>query len=345
MPATSIDSSTVRLPRQIVERSERIRQMTEAANAPPAETAAPAADASPAPPTEPPSAPTPTPTSPRPDQEDAAAAALPTGDPRHTSLDYWKQRTSAVMGMLRSERRTADETIAGLRGQIRALQEQLQAKESTAPTTPQTIDLASMFTQEQRQQYGDEQLQVIAGPILAKAVQAAQEAAAAATKPLQEEREEQRQTEAQRKWNAFADQLVALVPDALDVDKTPEWLQWLELTDEATGFTHRQVLKRHEGRFDAPKVAQLFEKYKRETGMAPSATPPAPSAPPAPQVPRPPVAPSARGGSGGGDLPPPAPTLTPMSKAEIREGFKRASLGKMSKEERAIFDQRLALSQ
>lgn len=338
MPAQSIDSTTVRLPRQVLQRSERIRAMQEAASAgTPADTAPTPEAASPAAPIDEPAAPTPTPAEP----QGNGATALPVGDPRENDPAYWKQRANVTFGMLRQAREESSQIIAELRGQVRELREQLQTKESTQPQAAPAIDVASMFTEEQRQQYGDEQLAAIVGPILAKVRQEAQEAVQAATKPLKEEREEQRQTEAQRKWQAFADQLVALVPDALEIDKTPEWLDWLELTDEATGYTHRQMLKAHEGRFDAPKVARLFQKYKAETGAAPAA----PAATPAPPAPRPPVSPGTRSAYAGSDLPPPAPTLAPLSKAEMREGFKRAALGKMTAEERKVFDARVALSQ
>lgn len=342
MPAQSIESTTVRLPRQVVQKSERIQALIDARNAPPADPEATPTAASPAAPIAEPTASTPK-TPEEPGSNGTQPIGLRPGDPRENDVGYWKQRASVVSGMLRQAREVHAEEVATLRGQVRELREQLSTKESIQPPASPAVDLASMFTDEQRQQYGDDQLAAIVGPILAKVRQEAQELVEARTKPLKEQREDERKDELKRKWNAFADQLVALVPDALEIDKTPEWLEWLELPDEVTGYTHRQMLKQHENRFDAPKVARLFEKYKAQMGMAPApaAAPAAPAAP----APRPPVAPSARGGSGGGDLPPPSPALAPLSKAEMRDGFKKAALGKMSAEERRVFDARVALSQ
>jgi hypothetical protein len=345
MPAQSIESNSVRLPRAVLRRSERIQAMIDSQRAtPPADPTAPTQEepASPAAPIAQPTAPTPTQTQADPDA--AASNSLPAGDPRESDPAYWKQRFSVVYGMLRSERQERSTVEAELRGQIRELREQLQTKGSNEPQSNLAAEVAAMFSEEQRQQYGDEQLQAIVGPILAKVRKEAQEAITATVQPLKEEREESAKAELKRKWQAFVDKLVEEVPDALEIDKTPEWLEWLETFDEATGYTHRQMLKAHEGRFDAPKVARLFKKYKAQMGVV-TAPPPPTDEVPAPPAPRPPVSPSARGGSGGGDLPPPSPALRPLTKEEIREGFKQAKLGKMSKEARAIFDARLALSQ
>lgn len=314
--------------------------MIDAQKAPPADPNATPDPASPAAPIVPTATTTSQITAPDPDAPNGASD-LPPGDPRENDAGYWKQRARVTFGMLRQARDESAQVVAELRGQVRELREQLQTKGSTDPKQPSpAIDVSSMFTQEQIDQYGADQLAAITGPILAKVRQEAQEAVTAATKPLKEEREEQRTTELKRKWNAFVDQLVRAVPDALEIDKTQPWLDWLDLVDEDTGYTRLQMLKAHEGRFDAPKVAKLFQRYKAETGLGPA---PAPASGPAP-APQPPVAPSARGGSGGGDLPPPSPALRPLTPQESREGYKRAALGKMSKEEREVFDARVALT-
>jgi hypothetical protein len=116
-----------------------------------------------------------------------------------------------------------------LKEQNRDLRLKLDAK-AAAPAPG--FDPASIFSPEARQQYGDDQLRDIATPVL----QRVNETVEAATKPLQERLEAQRQAEAERKYQAFTDQLVALVPDALDIDKTAGWLEWLNEFDELTGY-------------------------------------------------------------------------------------------------------------
>lgn len=234
-------------------------------------------------------------------------------------MDYWRARAQAVFGMFRRER----ELTADLKRTVRDLQLQVEVK-AAAPAPG--FDPASIFSPEARQQYGDDQLRDIAAPVL----QRVDETVKAATKPLQEQLAAERQGETERRYQAFTDQLVALVPDALEIDKTPAWLEWLEGVDERTGYTYLQMLKAHESRFDAHRVAGLFQQFKSGGASAPAPSP----------APTPPIAAGATGGSAG-DVPPGTPVLTYPSTSEIREHFKRSALGKLSDKERQEFEARM----
>lgn len=316
MPATMPESQTVKLPRAIQRNSERLQRMIDERGRPPTPAdPTPARAASPA--AEPSST---AKTTDSPETNAGSMSGLPPGDPRESSVDYWRARAQAVFGMFRRER----ELTASLKEKVRDLQLQVEVK-AAAPAPG--FDPASIFSPEARQQYGDDQLRDIAAPVL----QRVNETVEAATKPLQQRLEAQRQDETRRKYQEFTDRLVALVPDALEIDKSPAWLEWLEDVDERTGYTYLQMLKAHESRFDAQRVAGLFQQFKSQgsRGAAPAA--PAPT---------PPIAPGASGGSGG-DTPPSASALGYPSPNEIREHFKRSSLGKLSDKERQEFEARL----
>lgn len=315
MPAAMPESPTTRLPRAIVRQSERIRQMVDDRNRPPtpADPPAPRA-ASPAAPGAP-TAPTPA----SPDATAATASGLPPGDPRENSVDYWRARAQAVFGMFRRER----ELTADLKNKVRDLQLEREVK-AAAPAPG--FDPASIFSPEARQQYGDDQLRDIAAPVL----QRVDETVQAATRPLQDRLEAQRQSETERRYEAFTDQLVALVPDALEIDKTPAWLEWLEGVDERSGYTYLQMLKAHESRFDAQRVAGLFQQFKNR-GASDFVAPPAPT---------PPIAAGATGGNGG-DVPPGSPVLAYPTSTEIKDFYKRSALGKVKDKERQEFEARM----
>jgi hypothetical protein len=329
MPITSPDSTTIQLPRAVRERSARIAALLEAqrnpAPTPPADAPNPA-PASPAPPIAV-AAPT------TPDPNASTASGLPPGDPRENDAGYWRQRAKAVFGMFERSR----EDVRGLREQIRELREQLRTKEASAPAeTP--VDLESLFSADERQQYGDEQLKLIARVANKLGTRGVEEAVTRATQPLKDRIEGDKESEAQRKWDQFTTALVTLCPDALDIDKTPEWGVWLQTVDEASGVTYFQQLKAHEGRYDAASVARLFNRYKADAGLGTAPNPAPPAAAPAP---KPPVAPRSGGGHGSGELPQ-AQVLSAPSKAEIRDFYKRASLNKVTPAEREAFEARLA---
>jgi hypothetical protein len=327
MPVPSHNSQT-QLPRAVIRRSERITKMIEdrRAAANPPEDAANTVAAPPAAPIAPPA----NVTTPEPSAPTNAANDLPPGDPRHNDVGYWKQRAKAVFGMFERVRGELQE----LKEKNRELRQQL-ATHQAAPAQEPRIDLESMFSPQEREQYGDDQLTLMArtaAKLSAKQVEAA-------TKPLHDTIQDSRQSAEEQKWHAFSAELIKHCPDAFEIDKQPEWINWLRTVDEMSGDTYYDQLKRHEGRYNAAGVARLFNRYKAESGLG-IAAPPAPgpmATPAAPAAPTPPISPRAGGGNAGGD-PPPQTEPTHYTPAQVRDYFKRASLGKVKDAERTKFE-------
>lgn len=316
MTASTAPNAT-RLPRQVVRQSAAIA----ARYAPADETGASnPADANAAP-ASPPAAP------PATTSETPPAAA----DPRESDPNYWKQRFSVTSGILAKERKDRQ----GERDEwIRKNAElQTQATSSTTAVPDAEINLADFYSPEQIEQYGEEQCKVMAKTAMNAARSTAQKLIDAAVRPLREEREREVADKATQRKQVFVDKLIELVPDYQAIDVDPRWSDestgWLAQEDEH-GVQRQQLLNIHIGNFDAPRVAKMFEQFLASVATA---------------APVPPVAPSGSGAAPTGDGKPPegTPGLTAPSDAEVKDFYKRSSLGKVKDDERVTFEARLKL--
>jgi hypothetical protein len=246
MPQTAPSLDSVRLPRAIRERSERIAAMTEPPADPPLEGEVPP----------------PTPTVPEP---------APPADPRESDPQYWAQRFRVTQGMLERERRERIADQERLNETVTELREQLRNQPKPTPAT----DLKQFFTDEQIEQYGEDQCRTLADVAIKAAREQTQAAVSEAIAPIREQQEQAQQNAKREKQAAFLSALAEQVPDYEAVNADQGWLDWLAEVDEGTGFVRQEVLNKHVADGRADLTARLFQAYKA-TRAAPPAPPVAP---------------------------------------------------------------------
>lgn len=314
MPQTAPSlESNVRLPRAVRERSARIAAMLEPQADPPAAQTPPAdepviAAAEPSPPPAPPAAPE------------------PPADPRESDPQYWAQRFRVTQGMLDRERRERVADQERVQREMTDLREQLRTAQQQQPT-PSKIDISQFFTPEQIEQYGPEQCETLASVAIKAAREETQSAITARLKPLEDQRTQDAEQAERNKRMAFLQGLAEAVPDYEAIDATDGWKLWLAEEEALTGEPRQYALNRHVERGRADLAAGMFNAYK--------ATLYAPSAPPV-----------SAGNRAGPPAEPPAsnvPAKGYPTPAEIREFYKRASIGKVKDAERSAFEARLQL--
>ncbi len=315
-----------RLPRAVRERSERIRLLQEAQANPDAGNANLGPDGQPI--VVPASNDEPQNTN----GQAAPAPAAPVTDPREQSVDYWKQRFQVTQGLLNQQR----DAIAELRGEmnrrVTELQQQLQQAQQARPaaSNDDDIDLSQYYTQEQRDEYGDDQLKTIVRTSLAAARVEAQRAVEAAVAPIRQQEEARSQETALQSKLQFHAAIAQHVPDWEQVDASDPWRAWLREVDENTGLVRNDVLMTNYNNRNLSVVVKMFKEFKAVQPVAPT----------------PPMAPQGAGRAG--STPPMTPEPTPArgapSAAEIKDFYKRAALGKVGDKERAEFEARVRLS-
>lgn len=263
--------------------------------------------------------------------EPAPALAEPV-DPRHNDPRYWEMRYRTEAGMHKSTKRAQQAQIEGMQQQIADLQEKLRAAQASAPPAP--IDITEYFTPEEIEKYGPEQCETMARVAKRTAEKQASAAVREAVEPLKQTAQQTQARSAADEMEQFKRELTKLVADWETVDKTQKWQDWLEEPDPETGIQYGLVLDHHVKARNAPAVAKLFQKYRTVTQV---------------QVPVPPVAPMSSAAAPTLETPPNPegnglpPGLTPLRKGEAQEFYKRAALGKVSDEERKVFEARLRL--
>lgn len=301
-----------RLPRQVLQRSKAIEDRiaarkaeSEAASALPAET--PSADpANPAPP----------------------ATPAPPTDPRHSDPAYWKHRFEATAGRLRVREDEHKAELAALRGQIDELQGQVRSLQATSTPPAAEINLTEFFSPEQIKDIGEDDAKSIAQAAMTAAMKTAKTAIEAEIQPLRDQRKADAEEQFRQRKAAFVEKLEEQIPNYAAIDAEPAWLEWLAEEDADSGLQRQKILDRHIAALDAAKVAKVFRNFLKTQ-----------------ERPAPPVAPNGSAAGGGGEVPPQpnaADVVAPTS-AEVKDFYKRASLGRVSDAERAKFEARLKL--
>jgi hypothetical protein len=312
--STEASQNETRLPRAVREQMLRVNNRLEAKSQPGAE-ADPAINGAEA---------TPAPAVTETDPPSGATPPAPPADPRENDPAYWRQRFNVTQGMLRSfqERQAAenadrDRELAELREKIRTL-------ETKNRTEPSALDLKLFFTEDQIEHFGEGQCEAMARAAMTAAGQQAQAVIEAEVKPIRERSEARDRQAAESKEAAFWEKLAELAPNYQEINARQDWLAWLAEVDDATGMVRQDILDRHRGALNGAGVAKMFTTFEKSL-----------------QRPKPPVAAPRNAAGGAGGEAPAVPTKGYPSPSEIKDFFKRASIGKVTDKERADFDARL----
>lgn len=291
------------LPRAVVEAEQRADALmaqratqngTPATPAPEAQNTAPAAQA--------PAAPAATQVATPP----VAPAAAPPQTPAFEST--WEQRFKVLDGKYRAEVPRLHSEIKDLKASVTNLQEQLAAAKSTPATRVE-------FTAEEREQFGDELLNVVAR------VAAAQAPAAQAPQidltPMTERMQKLERHVAETSEDAFFRKLGDQIPhwEAQNVDAG--FVQWLAQTDDFTGRVRQDLFNEAYESLDVGRIAAFFKAYPYQSPVSrtESAVPSLESQ----------VAPDVNRSS-----PPPPPGQKIWSRAEIDQFYRQVRRGEFN---------------
>lgn len=306
MNESALNSET-RLPRQVKDRADRARAML-----------APTDDAPPAPPADPAAEPTPTP----------AAAPPPPADPRDSDPVYWKHRFNVTDGMLKADRKRHAEALQALQGQLQNALARIRELEDKAATGSDEINLEEFFTAEEIETLGEDQARIQARAIIKQAKRIASETVAREVEPLRQKQKEDVEREAKTAQQKFLDGLTELAPNWQAVNADERWLAYLEQKEPNTGLYRQTILDYAQAEGDFERVAKMIKDF--EATLNPVSVPPEP-----PTVPQgKPVVP-------GAPPPPPVSGRGHPTKQEIRDYYKRRSIGKISQEEISDFEARM----
>lgn len=243
-------------------------------------------------------------------------------DPRETDPEYWKQRFLVTNGILRKERDDRKMQATELTQRINELMVELQAARDSAPSGP--IDLGEYFTPEQIEEIGEPAALAMATTIKQQIRNEVSKAIKTQVEPLRTAKETEVADRQQERMQAFTDRLAELVPNYVEIDESDEWKAWL-MEENEDGIERQEVLNKHIKVLNADRVAGMFRAF-----LTPKTRP------------TPPITPNGTGATPAAAVARQNP-LTRPTPAEIKEFYKRAKLNKVTPQERARFDERMAL--
>ncbi|WP_423820836.1 hypothetical protein V5738_10885 [Salinisphaera sp. SPP-AMP-43] len=205
-------------------------------------------------------------------QPDGAATEQPEAEPaaeagnRESDADYWRRRFETLQGKYNAEVRRVAQENEQLRQKVEQaesrasdLDQKLRDAQQNAP-----IDVSQHFSQEERDQFGDDTLAMMHRH--ANAV--ADERARQVRQEMSGEVEQVRQTQQQSKAEQFVNELTDRVPDWQQVNQDPAFHRWLEEavpvhTDQGRQQLPRQtLLEQYEQAGNARDVIAMFNEFK-----------------------------------------------------------------------------------
>lgn len=201
---------------------------------------------------------------------------------------------AAELRRMQHLQQTTEGRLAQIQAQNEALLRQQQERVAAPAPAPAAPPPAPLITDKDREDYGDDMLDLI------------NRAARQLVAPIQQELKELRAQLAgmegkvgkvaqtaetvaasaeQQAFDAYIRSLDNLIPGWQAVNEDPAFVDWLKNIDETSGRTLQQLLEDAHNRANAKRVAHIFKLYKPDLGTSPAATP-APAAPQAPTAPQ-----------------------------------------------------------
>jgi len=311
-------------PRAVRAASDRANQIH--AEVYPAEEEPPVDESAQQPPAEPPAG------APPPEAPETPPAAPPPpqappepAQAKEESLDYWKNKFQTLEGKYRAEvpRQASQLREAGDR--IQRL-EQTLANMATTPAQAAESSAKSLVSPEEVEEYGEDFVSMIRRVAQEEAGRAVQTVAPR----IDEVRGELQQNRAQTAIDRVYAQLDGSVENWRVINRSPEFLEWLDQEDPFAGDTRKTLLRKAFDRKDGPRVLAFFTGFLDEQRTIQPQTQAEPQTPPARAKPKVSLEQLAgpRGGSssGGAQMSEEAP-IQPWTRRQIAAFYKDVQTG------------------
>ena len=258
-----------------------------------------------------------------------AVATPPPADPRDSDPVYWKHRFNVTDGMLKADRKRHADALNALQSDLQTAQARIRELEDKAATGSDEINLEEFFTAEEIETLGEEQARIQARVIIKQAKKIASETVAREVEPMRKKAKDDQEEAARTAQNEFLRGLTELAPNWQEVNKDPRWLAFLETKESYSNLYRQTIIDYAQADGNFTRVADMIKEF--EATLNPVAVPPAP-----------PIVPQGHSSVPGSPPPPPLSGRGHPSKQEIRDYYKRRTLGKISNEEITDFEARMS---
>lgn len=251
---------------------------------------------------------------------------------RDQSRDYWYARSQAVEGFRRDENARSRDKITKLEAQVQSLSAKVDELSSKQQASAQpAIDLRQHFNEEEIDSIGEERAAAILRAAMSSTESIVRQRIDAAVKPLLDKKNADEQNTEEQLQAKFIEDLTEGFPTWQVTDKDVRWLKWLSGKDENSGMIRQRLVNIHRQDRNASGIVKLLNEFV--SSLSPAPVQPLPETPAA-----------ILGGSPDEPVPenPSFVEGRALTEKEIKDGYKRKSLGKMTREEALRFDKQVA---
>lgn len=195
---------------------------------------------------------------PQPQSQPDVAKPGVSADDEGVSATEWRHRFLSMKGRFDAQVRSN----GAMQGQMQELADELQRTQSLMQSTNtpqpqrQTHDHKKLITEQDRETYGDELIDV--------ARRAAMETIGPEIEHLRAENQNLKKHVTSTGQRELRDALRQAVPDWNAINTSPQFLAWLALPNIYTGQVRRDMLRAAYGAADAPRVIALFRDFVNE---------------------------------------------------------------------------------
>lgn len=195
--------------------------------------------------------------------QQSAEPQAPPGDDPAARIAYFEQVARSANGRYEQSQRmigTLQEQLVQMGDEVSRLTQILTRQNQPASQSAEPAVPAAAFTPQEREQYGDEALSVMARAARAAVGQDLQ-ALTSQNKQLLEQMQQDRQRATMRTNHAALDQAI---PNWREINRSQEFAQWLSLPDYYSGALRGEMLKQAFAAGDASRVVRFFQGFVTE---------------------------------------------------------------------------------
>lgn len=207
---------------------------------------------------------------PAPEGEGTVTEVAPPPTPEPTPAEDWEQKYKALQGKYNAEVPRMAAEMRDLKNQMQQLMAAPQPKEEPKQEAPKK----DVVSEQDLVDYGEDLVDFIRRVAKAEAASATE----GLTPKIQEIQGQVRQSSQRQATNSVYSKLDHDVQDWREINKSPEFLDWLATRDPYAGDFRKNLLAQAFENGDADRVVAFFKGYKAER----QAVTPAPTSAPAP---------------------------------------------------------------
>lgn len=242
------------------------------------------------------------------------------------TIDYWRNKFRTLDGKYRAEVPRQASQLREANARIQNLEQTLAAMATAPAAAKPNGNGKSLVTEEEIAEYGEDFVSMMRRLAQEEAGRAVQQV----TPKIEEVRGELQQSRTQTALERLYAQLDSNVENWRDINRSPEFLEWLDEEDPFAGETRKSLLRDAFDRKDANRVQTFFIGFlNQQRTVAPQPQPQAPQTQPARTQPKVKLEDLAgpRTSGGGGKAPAGDEPIQPWTRRQIAAFYKDVQLG------------------